>query len=163
MMENEHRGILTGDLLTEVFRAINPFSRQEPYTALECSIIILDIVDGLATSRAVAMQTDKLKIGAQGTLSLATEKIDFTFNIKQRRGIGVSVSGIASPFVRVSGTIMKPNIHFDAKRGTVSGTTAVLTGGLSILAKGVWGRFLSADNVCEAALERAAKAEAESG
>ena len=66
---------------------------------------------------------------------------------------------MVSEFVRIAGTIMDPDVRFDSKRGTVSGTVAVLTGGLSLVARGMWDRFLSADNVCEAALEMLEEAE----
>lgn len=42
---------------------------------------------------------------------------------------------------------------FDAKRGLVSGSVAFLTGGLSVLAKGVFDRYLAKENYCEAMIE----------
>ena len=78
---------------------------------------------------------------------------DLSFRVKQREGIGVSVAGIVNPYVKVGGTMASPAFEFDTKRGLVSGAFAVLTGGLSILAQGVWDRHLAKDDYCEAIIE----------
>lgn len=151
--DNALSGFLMRDFLSQIFSAINPFSKNEKYTHLECGFVEIDVVDGIARSRAVGFQTDKISVASVGQVNLADESLDMTFRVKQREGIGISVAGIVNPYVKVSGTIAKPSLNFDTKRGLVSGTFAVLTGGLSILAQGVWDRHLAKDDYCEAMIE----------
>ncbi|MGI9249300.1 MAG: hypothetical protein ACR2QI_09815, partial [Woeseiaceae bacterium] len=72
---------------------------------------------------------------------------------KQRKGIGVSIAGIVNPYVKVGGTLASPALEFDKKRGFFSSTAAVFTGGLSILAQGMWDRYMSQDDYCQAVIE----------
>jgi len=65
----------------------------------------------------------------------------------------LSVAGLVNPYVKVGGTMTSPAFEFDTKRGLVSGAFAFLTGGLSILAQGVWDRHLAKDDYCEAIIE----------
>lgn len=55
----------------------------------------------------------------------------------------------------LSGTLAKPKWQLDAKSGLMSGVAALYTGGLSILARGVWDRYLANGDVCAQALRRA--------
>ncbi len=152
-IENDFTGFLLRDMGAQLFSAINPFAKESKYTPLECGFLVLDIVDGVARGRAVGLQTDKLSIASVGSLNLATEALDFSFRIKQREGIGISLSSLINPYVKLGGTLASPALNIDTKRGILSGTVAVLTGGLSILAQGAWDRYLAKDNYCEAILE----------
>jgi hypothetical protein len=133
--------------------AINPLTKTSKRTNLNCGFLEIDVVDGMATSRALGFQTDQLAVASIGTIDLATEKLDLSFRVKQREGVGVSLAGVVNPFIRVGGTLASPALKIDTKRGFLTGTVAVLTGGMSILAKGAWDRYLSQDNYCEAVLE----------
>jgi hypothetical protein len=53
----------------------------------------------------------------------------------------------------VGGTLASPALEIDKKRGFFAGSIAALTGGLSILAQGVWDRYLSEDNYCQAVID----------
>ena len=125
----------------------------EEFTELECTVVDVDIVDGLATANAAAVQTKELAIGAVGTIDFGTEAVDLSFRTKVREGIGISVSSLVNPFVKVGGTLGEPKMQLDTKRGILSGSVAVLTGGLSILAKGAWDSYLSSDKLCDEVLE----------
>ncbi len=152
-IDNVFSGFLLGDFATEIFSAINPFAKEEKYTRLECGFIEIDIVDGIARSRAVGFQSDKVSVASVGSIDLSTEELDLSFRVKQREGIGISLAGIVNPYVKVGGTMANPSLSLDAKRGLVSGTFAVLTGGLSILAQGIWDRHLAKDDYCEVMIE----------
>ena len=151
--DDQISGFLLRDFLRQLLSAINPKRDKSQRTMLTCGFLELDIVDGLATSRAAGFQTDKLSVAGIGTVALATEEVDVTIRVKQREGVGVSVAGVVNPYIKVGGTLADPALKFNAKRGLVSGTLAVLSGGLSILAKGAWDRYLSRDDYCEAVLE----------
>ncbi|MGI9237674.1 MAG: AsmA family protein [Woeseiaceae bacterium] len=152
-LDNQLRGLLTGDFLKQLLSAINPLSKTSKRTNLSCGFLEIDVVNGMATTRALGFQTDQLAVASIGTVNLATEALDLSFRVKQREGIGVSLAGVINPYIKVGGTLAKPALTIDTKRGLLSGTFAVLTGGLSILAKGAWDRYLSQDNYCEVVLE----------
>jgi len=152
-IDNTFSDYLMRDMVSQLFSAINPLAKEKKYTRLDCGFFVFDIVDGVVRGRAVGLQTDKLSVASLGTLNLATEALDFSFRIKQREGIGISLSGLINPYVKVGGTLASPALQIDKKRGFLTGTVAVLTGGLSVLAQGVWDRHLAKDNYCEAILE----------
>ncbi len=88
-----------------------------------------------------------------GTVNLATEALDFSFRVKQREGIGISLAGVGNPYIKLGGTLASPALALDKKRGFLTGAVAALTGGLSILAQGVWDRYLSRDDYCQAVID----------
>lgn len=152
-LDNELRGFLLRDFLKQLLSAINPMTKESKRTKLNCGFLEIDVVDGIATSRALGFQTDQLSVASIGTVDLATENLDLSFRVKQREGVGVSLAGAVNPYIKVGGTLAKPALKIDTKRGLLTGTIAVLTGGMSILAQGAWDRYLSQDNYCEAVLE----------
>jgi uncharacterized protein involved in outer membrane biogenesis len=152
-IDNDFSGYFMRDLVSQLFSAINPLAKESKYTRLDCGFFVFDIVDGVARGRAVGLQTDKLSVASLGTLNLATEALNFSFRIKQREGIGISLSGVINPYVKVGGTLASPALQVDTKRGLLTGTVAFLTSGVSILAKGVWDRYLSQDDYCQTVIE----------
>lgn len=152
-IDNNFEGYIMRDMVSQVFATINPLATESEYTRLNCAFLELDVVDGVAKSRVIGLQTDKLAVASVGTLNLATEALDLSFRVKQREGIGISFAGVINPFFKVGGTLASPAIVLDKKRGFFTGTVAALTGGLSILAQGVWDRYLSRDDYCQAVIE----------
>ena len=152
-VDNDFSGYLMRDMVAQLFSAINPLAKEAKHTRLNCGFLVFDIVDGVARGRAVGLQTDKLSVASVGTLNLTTEALDFSFRIKGREGVGISLSSVINPYVKLGGTLASPALHIDKKRGIITGTFAVLTGGLSVLAQGVWDRYLATDDYCEAILE----------
>jgi uncharacterized protein involved in outer membrane biogenesis len=151
--ENDLGGYLMRDLVSQILGTINPLSRNEKNTHLDCGFVEVDVVDGVAGSRAVGFQTDRISVASIGSIDFGSEAMDLSFRVKQREGIGVSVAGIVNPYVKVGGTMASPAFEFDKKRGFVTGAFAFLTGGLSVLAQGVWDRHLAKDDYCEAIIE----------
>jgi uncharacterized protein involved in outer membrane biogenesis len=152
-IDNTFEGYIMRDMVSQVFTAINPLAKEQKYTHLNCGFLEFDIVDGIANERAVGFQTDKLAVASVGSVNLATEAINISFRVKQREGVGISVAGVFNPYIKVGGTLASPALELDAKRGFLSGTVAVLTGGLSILAQGVWDRYLTQDDYCQAVID----------
>ena len=141
------------DMVSQVFAAINPMGEKASYTRLNCAFFEIDVLDGVARLRAVGLQTDMLAVASVGTLNLTTEALDLSFRVKQREGIGISLASVINPYIKVGGTLASPALEVDKQRGFFSGTIAALTGGLSILAQGVWDRYLSRDDYCQAIIE----------
>ncbi|MCZ6779899.1 MAG: hypothetical protein O7F16_13175, partial [Acidobacteria bacterium] len=162
-LDNTFKGYVLRDVVSQVFGTINPLTRDGPHTSLHCGIIEIDVVDGVARARVAGMQTDKLAATSIGTVDLATEALDLSFRTKPREGIGISLAGAINPFIKLGGTLADPSLELNMKRGLLPGTAAVLTGGLSILARDVWDRYLSADNFCEAVITGLESGEIDAG
>jgi hypothetical protein len=151
-------GALWGDFTTKLVNAINPFTQQSDFTKTECQGFYFEITDGkLITSPAMVGQTDEVIILARGTVDLATEQIDLTFQTTPRRGVGISVSDLVSPFTSVGGTLSQPKLTLNKKGAAFEGGAAVATGGLSIVARSLWQRWVSSRNVCTKVAEQAQK------
>jgi hypothetical protein len=140
--------LLFNDFLTELFSLLNPFAEKSPYTRLECSVAAADIVNGLVTVSPLLLNSEEITIFSQGTIDLRTEKIDLSFNTRPRTGLGLSTSVLINPFIKVGGRLAEPAIELDPKSAVVSGSAAVATVGLSLLAKSLSDRFLSSKDPC---------------
>ena len=151
-VDRAFRGFLMSDVLSQVFAAINPFGEEQTHTNLRCGVVDFGFVGGVATANAAVYQTDHVAIAGLGSIDFGTEALDLSFRTKLRQGLGISVTSVVNPYLKMGGTLGKPALKIDAKSGLVSGGVAFLTGGLSILAQGVWDRYLSADNMCEVVL-----------
>ena len=132
-------GLLGGDLLRELVGKLNPFSAQDPYTQLECTVVRADIVDGQVTVSPVLMQSEKVTIIASGKIDLGTEALRFDFNTRPRSGVGISAGMFTNPFIELAGTLASPRLGMGAK-GATSGAAAAATGGVSVIAQGLLDR-----------------------
>ena len=143
----------TQDFATEVINAINPFTKSEPFTRVDCAVILLHFDEGVVEGQpAFVQQTDKLRIFANTRIDLKTEKIDADFKMTPRKGLGISLSGLVNPYIKLTGTLGKPSLVIDPGSVLIEGGVAVATAGLSILAKSFKDRFLSEKDPCGKAL-----------
>ena len=141
-------GALFADMLSSVVRTLNPLADERTYADIECGILDIDIADGVANIEELALQSDRLTIVGSGKIDFSDESIDLNVNTKSREGLGLSVGGVANSFVKVGGTLREPALGVDAA-GTVRTTgAAVATGGLSVIAKGLWDRVSSEVDLC---------------
>ncbi len=148
-MDNLSLGLLTTDVLGKLLSSLNPFSREERYTRLECGVLVTYVEEGVARLRPLIAVTDKMKIAGRGSIDLSTEKLDLSWVAKPRRGIGLSASTITNPYVKLGGTLSAPSLTVKPLQAATATTAAIMTGGLSILAKGFWDRFTSGTRACE--------------
>ena len=143
----------TQDFVTELANAINPFTKSDPYTNVQCTAILLHIDNGVIDSKPVfVQQTDKLRITANAIVDLNTEKINVDFQMTPQKGLGLSISNLVNPYVKLTGTMGKPSLVLDAESVLIEGGVAVATAGLSILAKSVKDRFFSGKDPCGKAI-----------
>ncbi len=141
-------GPLFSDMLTSIVRTLNPLAEERSYADIECGILDINIEDGVANVEELAMQSDRLTIVGSGKIDFSDESIDLNVNTKSREGLGLSVGGVANSFVKIGGTLREPALGVDAA-GTVRTTgAAVATGGLSVIAKGLWDRLSSEVDLC---------------
>jgi hypothetical protein len=149
-------GPLAGDFLTELLGAVNPFSKTEEYNRMDCQGMYFEIENGkVETSPAIVIRTDRAVMVAVGKVDLVSEKIDFTFETTPQKGVGVSVTDYITPFAKLEGTLSSPRITLDREGAVVEGGAAVLTLGLSILAKGLWKSRFGSRKICEKVARKA--------
>ena len=151
-------GFLLGDFIIEVIRKINPFTRKEPYQNVQCAVAFFEAKDGiLRTSPSMLLSTDKLNIGATGTINLANEQIAMNVHADPRKGIGISASSLMNPFVGLRGTLSEPQISLNPAATLIGGTAAVATAGLSIIAESLYKRWFKSRDPCKTMLKEAFK------
>jgi hypothetical protein len=144
---------VTGDLLAQLFSAINPLSKDEEFSNWECSIFSLDITSGEADINGFLLQGEKLMIVGGGDIDFNTEELNIAFNTKPRKGVGLSASSIVSPYVKLKGTFASPAVALDKDSAILSGGAAVATGGLSILAQSALNRATAEGDQCGPTME----------
>ena len=151
---------LSGDVIAQLFSALNPFAEQDEFSNWECTVFRIDFESGLGDITGFLLQSEKLMIVGGGKIDLNTEKLNIEFNTKPRQGVGVSADMFVTPFVKLSGTLASPTVGLNEKGVLLSGGAAVLTGGMSFLYKGLVDRATAEGGQCEQAYE-AASAEKE--
>jgi uncharacterized protein involved in outer membrane biogenesis len=146
-IENNLLSRFSGDIVAQLASALNPFSKEDPYTTLDCTIVALDIDSGKANIDALYTQGEKIKIVGGGDIDLNTEALNIEFNTKPRQGVGVSADMFVTPFVKLVGTLASPAIGVD-KKGAVLAGAAVATGGLALVAKAAADRATGETDRC---------------
>lgn len=137
------------DIVSQVLRTLNPVRRESGYRTIDCGIYGVSISGGVATIEQFTLQTDAMTVVARGTVDLDTEELDIGFRAKPREGIGISLGSVANSLLRVRGTLRNPSVRLDAKGSVTTTGAAVATGGLSLLARGLWDRLSAEVDVCK--------------
>lgn len=151
-VRNDLIGGLSGDLIAQIFGALNPFAKEEEFSNWDCTIFSIDFESGEGDISAFLLQGEKIMVVGGGEIDLNTEKLNIEFNTKPREGVGVSADMFVTPFVAVSGTLAEPGVGLNKKGVILSGGAAVLTGGLSFLYKGFLDRATAGADQCEETL-----------
>ena len=138
-----------GDMLLKIIRTLNPLKQEQKYREFDCGIYDVDIVAGVATIKDVAIQTGTMTVIVAGNVELESEKIDLAIRAKPREGLGISLGGVANSFLKLGGSLKKPVLQIDPGGSIVAGGAAVATGGLSLLAKGLFDRVSAVADICE--------------
>jgi len=152
------------DILKQVTDAINPFSSRDDITLVECAVVNTTIRNGVAdVNPGLAVETDKMNVSGLGTIDLRTENLDLVIRAAAQQGLGVSVGGVASNFIRVGGTLSAPSVNvdpFNAVKDVARSGGDVMTSILSGKPKNLLG-LLEDDNPspCRRALGQDPKAE----
>jgi len=150
--------MFTSDFLSELLNTVNPFAKNERYNHLKCVTVLATVEQGKILGDPLLVgQNDRLNIFAKAKIDLNSESLDANFNIVPMKGLGVSLSNLVNPYVKVAGTLAKPVIVLDAESALIQGGAAVATGGITILAKGLRDRFFSDKDPCGTAVANAEK------
>ena len=153
LINNSIIGKLSGDILAQLFSALNPFAREEELSNWECSVFGVDFESGLGSIEPLLLQGEKIMVVGGGTIDLNDEKLDIEFNTKPRQGVGISADMFVTPFVALSGTLASPSVGLNEKGLLLSGGAAFLTGGLSFLYQGLADRATAQADQCGKAFE----------
>ena len=146
---------LYGNTLDEIVGTINPFSKSEKQTTIECVIMPLEISSGILTAAPASLiATDKMQIVMESRLNLASEALDINVRTTPKKGISISAGEIINPYIKVVGTLASPRLAVDETGVLLSGSAAVATGGLSILARAAWSRMSRAKDPCKDLTEK---------
>jgi len=148
-IQNNLVGAVSGDIVAQLFRALNPFAKDDKFTALDCTIVALDISDGRADIAALYSQGEKLQIIGDGDIDLTTEALNIEFNTKPRKGVGITPDMFITPFVKLVGTLSRPKIGADKKGALL----AVATGGIAQVVTAITDRVSGERDRCASLLE----------
>lgn len=152
LIDNNAVGIVSNDIIAQLFSALNPFSKEEEHTKLECTVLALNVTDGTGKLEPVLLQTEKLQVVGNGDMDLRSEALDIEFNTKPRSGVGITADMLVTPFVKLTGTLAQPSVGLNTKGALLQGGAAVLTGGASLLVGGLADRATAEAGQCERAL-----------
>jgi hypothetical protein len=147
--------LLSMDLLLAIVRSLNPFSSKDAPTELQCGVYVIELVDGVATLDPLAVRTDKVNVEGYARVDFHTDELEAIWTTKPRKGVGLSASVITNRYIKLGGTLDSPSIEMKPLSAATATTVAVMTGGLSLLARGFWDRIRSTKKICRAAKKKA--------
>lgn len=157
-IDNNVFELVGGDIFLKMINTISPFVKEEKTTELECAAIKFVAKDGvLKSKKQMAIESTRMKIVGSGKIDMHSEDIAIGFTPIAKSGIGVNVGNIVK-FVYLGGTLSNPKMENDPLGIAESGvavTAAVATGGLSLIAEGLFKRVTNAGDICARALEDA--------
>jgi hypothetical protein len=146
---NQFIQALSGDALEEIMNAINPFRNTDPYTDFECLIVPLVATDGMVVGApSVFASTSRIRLVGQGEVNLKNEKIRLNVRTTPRRMVSFSAAELINPYLQIVGTLASPRLAVDEAGVLITGGAAVATGGLSLLARGLWDRLSKSGDAC---------------
>jgi hypothetical protein len=147
-----------GNMLEEMLNTMNPARKKDPYTEFECLIVPLTALDGKVTAApSIFASTAKIRAVTQGSLDLKTEEIRVGVRTTPRQVVSVSAAELFNPYVQLVGTLAAPRLAVDEAGVLITGGAAVATGGLSLLARGLWDRLSKAGDACTQVSKQALK------
>jgi hypothetical protein len=150
-IDNKGIDLILGDVLEQMLMKLNPYSKNETTSNMICHAGAMKIENGeIILAPGLVVRTDKLDIASAGTINLRNEKLNLALRTRSRSGIGISASKALTPYFKIGGTLAYPRLAINAKGAVVSGSAAAATAGLSIIAGGLWDRWIAtAKNPCE--------------
>lgn len=155
--------LIGSDLLSELISKLNPFAEKRETTDIECVAVHFNGQNGkLLSNNGIALETSSTKIVGTGQVDLADESLTFGVSPIARTGVGINI-GAAAGLVRLAGPLQQPRIVADPSGMFTSGLStgaAIYTGGLSLLAQGLYKRAMYAGSSCDGALDEVPETEA---
>ena len=136
---------------------VNPFRSIDATTELQCGVIRLPLVNGVArVERSIAMETKKVGVSVSGTLDFRSETLDLSVKPRAKQGVTVNLLQFAS-LVHVKGSFAAPTVGVDAKASAETAArlgAAYASGGLSILGESLFAGIAEHGAECDVARGR---------
>jgi hypothetical protein len=148
---------LGSPVLRGLLDALNPFRSSSERTEVECAVASVQVEGGRALVEPIAARTDTITVMGHGAVDLGSEAVDFVWTIKPRKGVGISASSLANPYIRLSGTLASPKLEVKPLQAAASTGAALASGGMTILLKGLYDRLTAEKKVCVDALAEVAE------
>jgi hypothetical protein len=166
-VDNKYISIPGGDLGSGLFRLLNPFQKETQYTTINCFVSGFNIKNGVASTTALALNTDQIVVVGEGEINLKTERLNLSLKPVPKEGAGSGItdkltgnlSELARPF-KLSGTLAHPSLAVDPTQtaivfGKAFGGT-MLFGPAGVAAALIGGKS-DDENSCVAAISAANK------
>jgi len=152
-MDSSILDLVSTDLVLEVLNTLNPFDSKADTTILECAVFFAALTDGLMHLEPLALQTESMTLVGDGWIDFDTERLDLEWVTKPRKGFGLSASTLTNPYIKIGGTLTSPALEMKGLQALTATGAAVATGGLTLLAGGLWDRVTSERKVCKKAFK----------
>lgn len=155
VINNDKADWLAGDLVSNIYNNLNPFSKKIVQSELECAAVAVDFDNGVASFKnGIGFETKRIAILGTGIIDLGREEVDVALASTPKDGLGLTISG-SGTVARLKGALSDPALSIDewavAKRGFSVGA-AYLTGGLSLIFETLTNRVSANTNSCKAVL-----------
>ncbi|MEM6485245.1 MAG: AsmA-like C-terminal region-containing protein [Pseudomonadota bacterium] len=146
----------TESFAAQLIKVVLPsLEKQAPTMDVECTVVAARADQGIVTlDPGFVFRSERLDLSARGTIDLAQERLAIRFDNQARKGLGISAASLVNPYVQITGTMSKPTIGLDLTSTAIMGGAAIASGGLTVLAKPLFGRFIRNQNPCATALQR---------
>jgi hypothetical protein len=161
------------NIAVQILREVSPWAQRRKFFEIECGVIGMRIEKGIGRSLAppdhtFAIKAKEFRLGGFGDIQFEDESIGLSVRSKARR-LGLSaatlieqsgLSTIYSPFYRIAGTLLRPQVEPDPQGTDLLETGVKLgaawaTGGTSVFLLSLIDRLAIEPVGCEGARERA--------
>ncbi len=162
-LQEKYLELLGTDLSQSILRLINPFSKGEDFTQLNCAVVGFNIQNGLAACSALVLDTNQMSLAGTGDIDLRTERLNLSVHPSAKKGLGadslgkvnLSLGELTKPF-KLGGTLAHPSLAVDTTQALTTLGKAV--GGVILMGPaGVLAALASAapgdPNACLTAVE----------
>lgn len=160
-VRNSAVNMATESFLAQTLTTVLPMVKTDASDVrIECAVLGIQAQQGvLALDPGFVLRTRRVDLSARGEIDLNDEALAIRFDNQARKGLGISAASLVNPYVQITGTLRRPSLGIDVASSALAGTAAVASGGLTVLAKPLYGRFLRRGSPCDTAAERWAKRE----
>ncbi|MEM6301469.1 MAG: AsmA family protein [Pseudomonadota bacterium] len=144
----------TESFAAQLIKLIFPsLESQAPTMEVECTVLAARAAEGIIhLDPGFVFRSEKLDLSARGTIDLSKERLAVRFDNQARKGLGISAASLVNPYVQITGSMSKPSLALDLTNTALMGGAAIASGGLTVLAKPLYGRFLPSKDPCAEAV-----------
>jgi AsmA family protein len=126
-VDNKYIDLLGGDLGSGLFRLLNPFEKEKPFTSINCFVGAFTIKNGLARAGTLVLNTQYMVVVGEGGIDLRTERLNLSLKPVPKEGVGasmigrlgVSASELMKP-LKLGGTLARPRLVIDPTQTAIA-------------------------------------------